>query len=97
MTLKKHIENAMRNSSPDFETRHLDLQINDIVQVKSHDFKCGRFGRIIGIAFHPTEDYITYTVQFSDKEAHAYSSFNLRFVKKEDLQEAEKQIAEANI
>ena len=95
MTLKKQIENAMRNSSPDFETRHLDFCIGDIVQVRRHGKRFGRFGRIIGISFNPIRKYITYTVQFSDKEASAFSSFSLRFVRSEDLPKAEQQIAKA--
>ena len=87
--MKKQIENAMRNSSPDFETRYIDFQMGDIVQLWSHKTHSGRIGKITGVAFNPRKQYISYTVQFSDNEAISVSAYSIRLVRKHDLPEHE--------
>ena len=62
-----------------------DFQVGNIVQIKTNCSRgSGRLGRIIGIRYFQFDDGredLSYTVQFSDKEAEDYFAKDISFVR----------------
>ena len=77
-------EDAMLKPSKHYETRSIDFQIGDLVQVMCKGKNTGRIGRIIGVSIRFVSGKIMYTVQFNDKESTSVSGYGLKFLSRTD-------------